>query len=58
MSTEVTQLAADLSKLKADLEAKALAEEHKVSTWFKTNWLHLVNAGGIGATILKLFGKL
>jgi len=52
---------ADIAAIKAHLaalEAKAAAEEHAVSTWFKSNWLHIVNAGGIAATILKLFGKL
>ena len=52
---------ADVAALKAhvaSLEAKAVADEKAVSTWIKNNWLHIVNAGGIGVTIAKVFGKL
>jgi hypothetical protein len=52
---------ADLAAIKAHLaalEAKAAAEEKALSTWFKNNWLHIVNAGGVAVTVAKLFGKI
>jgi hypothetical protein len=58
MSADLNSVAADLAKLKADLAAKAAAEESRVSTWFKNNWLHLLSAGGITSIVLKVFGKL
>ena len=58
MSADPNVIAADLAKLKADLEAKAIAEKNKVTTWLKANVLHIGTAGGVVATLLKLFGKL
>lgn len=56
-----TTVDADLASIKAylaALEAKAIADEKALTTWFKNNALHLANAGGIIAALLKLFGKL
>jgi len=58
MSADPNTIAADLAALKAHLAAKAAAEEKKISTWLKSNWLHIASACGIVTTLLKLFGKL
>ena len=58
MSADPNLIAADLKALKEHLAAKAAAEEKAVATWFKNNYLHLLNAGGIVAALLKLFGKI
>jgi len=58
MSADPNLIAADLKALKEHLAAKAAAEEKKVTTWLKNNWLHIASAGGIVTTLLKLFGKL
>lgn len=42
----------------AVLEAEGKLVWSDVVAWFKSNWLHLVNAGGIAATLGKLFGVL
>jgi hypothetical protein len=56
-SESVINVAIIEARIKA-LEAAAIAKEHSIATWLKSNWLHIANGAGILATILKVFGKL
>lgn len=52
---------ADVAVLKAKmaaLEAAAVAKEHALVTWVKTNWPHFVTWVSTALMGLKLFGKL
>jgi len=54
----ITEAEAAIRERLALLEAGAKTEEATLVAWVKKNWLHLANAGGIAAAVLKLFGKL
>jgi len=62
MSTEVSELKADLEKLKADIVAKeqaaASALSTKVKAALKTAAPHIPTYALGAAALLKLFGKL
>ena len=54
----ITEAEAAMRERLAVLEAAAVKDEQSVIGWVKSNWLHIANAGGIAAAVLKLFGKL
>lgn len=54
----ITEAEAAIRERLAVLEAAAVKDEQTALAWIKSNWLHIVNAGGIVATVLKVFGKL
>jgi hypothetical protein len=53
MSTPLPTIAADIEARLKVLEAKAEAEETKISTWIKTNWAHFVTWAALAYPLIK-----